>query len=209
MYLSNGWQNIINKPTELTNEEKSLIDDINLNSIKLMMKYFTNSKELLSLLAVYENLQKSKIDNSALTLFARIIAIADSFDSLTTPKPYRARLLPENAIRVMLEDDRLDTRLVNIFMHQITFYPPGSTVELTTGEIAIVYNVYHDEERFFTPEIIPLLDADFEYYDKRVILDLSDPLQKRKRKIVKAVDPHIYGLNPMFSFIDAAEVTLD
>ncbi len=200
---------ILFKSSKLTEEETKQLNNIKLESIKLMMKYFTNPNELISLLAIYENLQKREVDNSNLTLFARIIAISDSYDSLTTPKPYRDRLLPEQAIRVMLDDDRLDARLVNIFMHQITFYPPGSTVELNTGEIAIVYSVYHDEDRFFTPTIIPVLDSNFDFFDKKVILDLSDPLQKKKRKIVKAVDPYLYGLNPMFSFVDAEGVVLD
>jgi hypothetical protein len=80
---------------------------------------------------------------------------------------------------------------------------------LSTGEVGVVYAVNPGEENFFSPKVVLMLDSDYEFYDKKVILDLSDSLQKKKRRIVETVDPFLYGLNPMFSFFDAKGIELD
>jgi len=98
---------------------------------------------------------------------------------------------------------------VSIFMNMVSFYPPGTTVLLSTGEIAVVYALNYGEDNFLRPKVVPMLDANFEFYDKKVVLDLSDSLQRKKRRIVKTVDPVVYGLNPMFSFFDAQGIELE
>ncbi len=203
---------ILYKERKLTPEEEEEIQNIPYYSVDILKSYFDSSKEAqFTLLAIYENLLKAQGDSSKLTLFPRIIAVCDTYDSLTTKKPYRDAYLPEKALKLMLGEgqDVLDGRLVTIFMNMITFYPPGSTVSLSTGEIAVVYSVNPGEKNFFSPKVVPMLDANFEFYDKKIVLDLSDSLQKKKRRIIETVDPFVYGLNPMFSFFDAEGVELD
>ncbi len=203
---------ILYKERKLTLEEEEEIKNIPYYSVDILKSYFDSSKEAqFTLLAIYENLLKSQEDSSKLTLFPRIVAVCDSYDSLTTKKPYRDAYLPEKALKLMLGEgqDVLDGRLVAIFMSMITFYPPGTTISLSTGEIAVVYSINPGEKDFFSPKVIPMLDPNFEFYDKKVVLDLSDSLQKKKRRIIETVDPFVYGLNPMFSFFNAEGVELD
>jgi len=205
-------ENILYKEGKLTLEEEEEINNIPYYSVDILKAYFDSSRDAqFTLLAIYENLLKSEGDSSKLTLFPRIIAVCDSYDSLTTKKPYRDAYMPEKALKLMLGEgeDILDGRLVTIFMNMITFYPPGTTVSLSTGEIAVVYSINPGEKSFFSPKVVPMLDPDYEFYDKKVVLDLSDSLQKKKRRIIETVDPFVYGLNPMFSFFNAEGVELD
>ena len=203
---------ILYKEKDLTPEEEEEIKNIPYYSVDILKSYFDSTKEAqFTLLAIYENLLKGETDSSKLTLYPRIIAVCDTYDSLTTKKPYRDAYLPENAIKLMLGEgtDVLDGRLVSIFMNMVSFYPPGTTVLLSTGEIAVVYALNYGEDNFLRPKVVPMLDANFEFYDKKVVLDLSDSLQRKKRRIVKTVDPVVYGLNPMFSFFDAQGIELE
>lgn len=71
---------------------------------------------------------------------ARIIAIADVYEALTHPRPYRDRMIPHEAIKYMIScaDSDFDADLLKSFLDRISLYPPGSYVKLNTEEIARV-----------------------------------------------------------------------
>jgi HD-GYP domain-containing protein (c-di-GMP phosphodiesterase class II) len=52
-------------------------------------------------------------------LQARIVAVADSFDAMTTERPYRQELLPEQALKEILsgQDIQYDPLVVEAFQH--------------------------------------------------------------------------------------------
>lgn len=198
---------IIYKNTHLSPEEEKILKTISYHSVDVLLQYFQESEnDLMTFLTIYETLIGADEKKGGTMLFPRIIAICDAYDSLTTMKPYRDAYLPQTALRIMLNDEKFDLKLLNMFVNLVTFYPIGTSVELSTGEVAVVYSTFEDEKKMFTPKVIPIIDSNFEFFDKKQILDLSDPLQKKKRQIKKAVDPYVYGINPMFSFFDAKEI---
>jgi len=73
--------------------------------------------------------------------FSRIIAIADVYDALSSPRTYRRQLSPDKAVRYVLEgqNTHFDPLLVKVFFAVTGFYPVGTTVQLNTGEIGIVH----------------------------------------------------------------------
>jgi HD-GYP domain-containing protein (c-di-GMP phosphodiesterase class II) len=79
--------------------------------------------------------------NKSLSLFGRIVTIADVYDALTTARPYRPRnITPYEAVVYLIEKtgSHFDPLLVRIFLSVVGLYPPGSLIQLTTGEIGIV-----------------------------------------------------------------------
>jgi len=89
-------------------------------------------------------------------LLSRLIAIVDTYDALTTDRPYRARWTAQQAIAWMLyeEPGRYDRQLLARFAARARLYPLGSLVKLTSGDHAIVVSGSFDHPRLPTLRII-------------------------------------------------------
>jgi hypothetical protein len=71
---------------------------------------------------------------------AQIIGAVDVFDALVTPRPYRRRFFPHEAVRELLVAERLafPREIMKALVEQLSAYPLGTLVKLTTGEIGSV-----------------------------------------------------------------------
>ena len=71
---------------------------------------------------------------------SEIIRIADSYDALTTRRPYRRQLNPYEAIKLMEKGRGTEFRrdYFDAFLHMLGNVPIGSVLELSTGETALV-----------------------------------------------------------------------
>jgi HD-GYP domain-containing protein (c-di-GMP phosphodiesterase class II) len=78
--------------------------------------------------------------------YAKIIAIAEVYESLTHNRPIRAGLAPHTAMREIVEEGVgfFGHRVTKAFIKEFGVYPVGSTVELNTGETAKVIAVHKD-----------------------------------------------------------------
>ena len=70
-----------------------------------------------------------------------IIAIADTYDAITTLRVYQHPVNPRTALNEMqkLENTILDGTIVQRFVEMMGNYPVGTLVRLDTNEVAIVY----------------------------------------------------------------------
>lgn len=80
------------------------------------------------------------ISKDAIPLFARIIAIADVYDALTSPRSYRPGWEPHEAINYMMarSSKQFDTAVLTTFLSAVAAYPIGVLVELSNGDIGVV-----------------------------------------------------------------------
>jgi HD-GYP domain-containing protein (c-di-GMP phosphodiesterase class II) len=79
--------------------------------------------------------------DTSLDLFSRIVRIADTFDAMTTERPYRNKVYsPHEAIRYLISQGgiKFDPVLVKTFAAAMGIYPIGTVLRLNTGEIGIV-----------------------------------------------------------------------
>lgn len=129
------------------------------------------------------------------TLYARITAIVDTFDAMTTRRIYQKQFLPDEAMAVMQKasGQRYDPLLVKAFINCMGVFPIGSTVLLTTGELAVVVESNPDPEKVHQPKAKVVTDVRKQLRDA-VLVDLSQPDQTH-RAIVRCVDPEAYGIN--------------
>lgn len=107
-----------------------------------------------------------------ISLFGRIIAIADVYDALISDRPYRKGFAPNEAIEYILGNSGilLDINLVEQFTRKIQPYPAGTIVKLSNGTTAIVVENY--EGRGFRPVVRVFKDGEKEI--DPYILDLWD-----------------------------------
>ena len=78
--------------------------------------------------------------------YAKIIAIADVYDALTSDRPYRKALLPSEAIEMVMgaSGTHFDPYLVQLFLKKIAPYPIGMLVNLSNDTCGIVIKNHED-----------------------------------------------------------------
>ncbi|MFP3154290.1 HD-GYP domain-containing protein [Lachnospiraceae bacterium ZAX-1] len=81
-----------------------------------------------------------------ITLYARIIKVADVFDALTTKRPYHEPSTPSDTVEYIVSkvDTEFDRELVDVFLKKVAVYPTGCEVVLSNGQHAIVLENYQD-----------------------------------------------------------------
>lgn len=72
--------------------------------------------------------------------YAQLVGLADIFEALISPRPYRRRLAPHEAIRELLvrEKTAFSRAVVKALVEQLSMYPLGTWVRLNTGEVGVV-----------------------------------------------------------------------
>ncbi len=85
----------------------------------------------------------SRLKGRQIAEFAQIIGVVDVFDALVSPRPYRKRLLPHEAIHelVVVERTAFPREAIRALVEQLSVYPLGTIVRLTTGENGVVTRV--------------------------------------------------------------------
>ena len=111
------------------------------------------------------------LDDDSIPLFAKIVSIAEAYDTMTINQPYRAAYSPSDALQELYAQcgKQFDESLVIRFIDAIGIFPPGSIVEMINGEVGIVLSNTKDKLR---PRVIIILDAIGEPTTQRMV-DLS------------------------------------
>lgn len=149
---------IINKPSKLTKEEFEKIKNHPKLGYDYLSKFYSlNTSVLIGALDHHEKFDgtgyPSSYKGEEISLFGRIIAIADVYDALTSERPYRKGMFPSEAIEFIMSNSgvHFDPDLVKIFLKKAAPYPVGMCVKLSSGLIGIVVENY--EESCLRPKI--------------------------------------------------------
>jgi hypothetical protein len=143
-----------------------------------------------------------KIPDWRLSLFSRIVAIADFFDAITSPRVYRDSFLsPDQAISSMMmrSGKDFDPILLKVFIGMLGFYPPGTFVELDSGEIGIVLDTPKDDRDKGLPRVILLKKNVDGSYKKGETVDLTEKSSETgivMRQIINTAHPAAYNIQP-------------
>ncbi len=71
---------------------------------------------------------------------AKIVAIADVYDALTSDRPYRAAMSPNEALEYIMgaSGTLFDYEMVRAFVRRVVPYPEGTLVKLSNGDVGVV-----------------------------------------------------------------------
>lgn len=119
--------------------------------------------------------------------YARLVSVPCVFERLTRPRPPRRAVLPDHALRLIVNSagTRFDPRIVKLFASVVGLYPVGTTVQLNTGEIAIVMEVPGEPAQYARPRVKVVRTAQGQPTD--MLVDLAGPGERRA--IAHSVDP--------------------
>jgi hypothetical protein len=85
----------------------------------------------------------NKLKGRQISEFAQIIGVVDVFDALVSPREYRRRFFPHEAVRELIVAERtaFPREVVKALVEQLSAYPLGTSVRLNTGEVGSVRRV--------------------------------------------------------------------
>jgi HD-GYP domain-containing protein (c-di-GMP phosphodiesterase class II) len=133
------------------------------------------------------------------SLYERIIQIADSYDAMTTPTLYRkVPFTPEQALAMMLKErgTHFDETLLKIFIGLVGIYPIGSLILLNTHELGIVYKP-NSNPKWMDRPIVLIVSRDERGEATKEMVDLTetDGGGHFKRSVIKTLDPFKYHID--------------
>lgn len=81
-----------------------------------------------------------QIKGDEIHYFAKIIAVADVFDAITSDRVYRGAMLPHNGLEILFAGagTLFEEKIIKAFRRAIAIYPVGLTVELSDGRKGVV-----------------------------------------------------------------------
>lgn len=140
----------------------------------------------------------------AIPVFGRILGIVDSYDAMTSIRPYAACRSPHDAVNELYRQrDRLyQTELVEQFIQSCGIYPIGTLVELSNGQVGVITEI-HSLKRLL-PRVMLLLAEDKRPLQRFREVDLSqlDQENPKERLTIKAGLPNgAFGLDPVQLFL--------
>jgi len=130
---------------------------------------------------------------------AKMAAIVDCFDALTSVRPYARTHTPYEALQMLYDWSKLTLNgpLVEEFIQCLGIYPVGGLVELNSGEVGLV--VAHNRVRRLKPRILLLLDPQKKPYRRPIMLDLLNAPKlpgEVPYAILRALEDGMYGIDP-------------
>jgi len=83
------------------------------------------------------------LQGEAISILARIVAIANHYDELCNPRNPADSLTPHEALSLMFAKmrSRFDPKLLQVFIRCLGVYPPGTIVQLANGVVGMCVNV--------------------------------------------------------------------
>jgi len=127
----------------------------------------------------------------------RMAAIVDSYDAMTSDRPYRPAISPSHALRQLFDQGgtQFDPALVAAFVRTVGVYPVGTLVLLESGHLAVVDEVHHDKP--LSPVVRVIYHTGRRQYVAPVEVDLSRKVGNHYGQIVRAETYERWGISPV------------
>ena len=176
---------ILNKPGKLTEEEFNIVKSHPEVGAGIVM-----DNPLVSALVVDVIMHHhEKVDGSGyphrlkgehISLFAKMGAVCDVYDAITSNRPYKKGWSPAESIRKMAEWSKghFDDAVFQSFVKTVGIYPTGSLVRLESGRLGIVTE--QSEASLLTPKVKVFFSAKLKTPILQETLDLARLIGKEK-----------------------------
>lgn len=189
---------VLNKPGRLTDEEFALIKHHPRAGHDMLKEAGVTAEAALDVCLHHHERFDGKgypegLSGTAISLQARMGAVCDVYDAITSNRPYKAGWDPADSVRRMAQwtkEGHFDERVFQAFVKSIGIYPTGSLVKLQSGRLAVVLD--QGETSLLTPRVKAFFSTRSNVYIPPEVLDLSSPLVKDQ--IVSRELPEQWGI---------------
>jgi putative nucleotidyltransferase with HDIG domain len=187
---------ILNKPGKLTDDEFTTIKSHPQIGARILMDNALVSPMVLDVvLHHHEKMDGSgyphKLSGDTISLFAKMGAVCDVYDAITSNRPYKKGWSPAESIRKMAEWSKghFDEAVFQAFVKTVGIYPTGSLVRLESGRLGVVTE--QSETSLLTPKVKVFFSAKMKTPILQETLDLSKLIGKEK--IIGRESPDDWG----------------
>lgn len=168
---------ILNKPAALDEEETAIMRTHTVHGMKLLMSSQDMYPGAIDVAYTHHEQLNGKgyprgLRNEQITPYAKMVAIVDMYDAITSDRVYQKGRPHLEALNIMTKASgpHLDPNLTIRFIECLGIYPPGSIVEMNNGEVGIVVEI--NPKQKIRPKVILLLDEHKHNQAERLV-DLS------------------------------------
>ena len=171
---------VLNKPGKLTDEEFAIIKTHPEEGHKLLLG--STGADAIALDVVLHHHEKTDgsgypkhMKDKEISLFAKMGAVCDVYDAITSNRPYKAGWDPAESLRKMAEwaNGHFDPMVFQAFVKSLGIYPIGSLVKLNSGRLGLVID--QTEKSLLTPRVKVFYSTRAMTRIKPEVVDLSRP----------------------------------
>jgi putative nucleotidyltransferase with HDIG domain len=199
---------VLNKPGKLTDDEFTLVKNHPLEGHKLLLEGKNiNAVTLDVCLHHHEKIDGSgyphRLKADQISLFAKMGAVCDVYDAITSNRPYKNGWNPAESISRMTEWSKghFDEHVFRSFVKSLGIYPIGSLVRLQSGRLAVVID--QTEKSLLTPKVRVFFSTKSNAHVPMQVLDLSHV--SARDKILSPEDPAKWNFPNLDAMIGAPE----
>jgi HD-GYP domain-containing protein (c-di-GMP phosphodiesterase class II) len=195
---------LLTKTGRITPEERKLLEQHVQEGLKAVQFAKNIGPDVLDIIKYHHERYDGSgypdgLKGNQIPVLARIVSIADCYDAMTSERHFAKASSPSIVIRKLYawRNRLFQAELVEEFIQAVGMYPPGTLVQLSTGEVGIVTAT--NKVRRLRPKIIMLLDKNKQRYKKLSVVNLADTLKNdagESLNIVKTLEPGAYGIDP-------------
>jgi putative nucleotidyltransferase with HDIG domain len=169
---------VLNKPGKLTDEEFAIIKGHPEEGYKMLLAGI--GVDPVALDVVLHHHEKTDgsgypkhLKDAEISQFAKMGAVCDVYDAITSNRPYKAGWDPAESLRKMAEwtKGHFDPVIFQAFVKSLGIYPIGSLVMLSSGRLGIV--VEQAEKSLLTPRVKVFFSTKSNARIKPEVVDLS------------------------------------
>ncbi len=171
---------ILNKPGKLTDEEFAAMKSHPAEGHKILLQGSDICDEALDVcLHHHEKIDGSgypnQLSNDQISLYAKMGAVCDVYDAITSERPYKKGWEPAESLRKMAEWSKghYDQRIFEAFVRSVGIYPVGSLVKLKSNRLAVI--IEQSEKSLLTPIVTVFFSISLDARIPLETLDLSKP----------------------------------
>ena len=173
---------ILNKPGKLTDEEFDLVKTHPEEGHKLLLGGIGISEMTRDVcLHHHEKIDGSgypkRLNGETMSLFAKMGAVCDVYDAVTSNRPYKAGWDPAESIKRMAEwKGHFDPVVFQAFVKSLGIYPIGSFIRLESGKLGVV--IEQGEQSLLKPKVRVFFSTKSQAYIKPETIDLARSPEK-------------------------------
>ena len=196
-------------PRRFSQKERFLVEKHVEFSLSLVRDNLMATPALLDMVATHHERHNGSgypkgLKGEEIPLFGRIAGLVDSYDAITSERPYASPLSPSDAMRMIYgwRDTLFQGAVIEQLIQVIGIYPLGTIVELSDGRVGVIVKQYREAR--MRPVVMLLLDAKkrfLETFEEVDLRNVTSDAAGRPLQIVLGLPRGSYNIDPAEYFL--------